>query len=155
MKKEKYSSMAETDIHIDLVVKYLGIIRHQLFVRGCEHDFSKKNSPELEVFDVYTPKLKGTTYGSDEYKLCLTEIKTVLDYHYSCNRHHPEHHKNGINDMNLIDIIEMFCDWFAATKRHADGDIMKSIEINEKRFGISEQLKCILQNTVNTISERI
>jgi hypothetical protein len=41
----------------------------------------------------------------------------------------------------------MFFDWKAATERHADGDIFKSILINEKRFGISEQLVRIMQNT--------
>ena len=31
------------------------------------------------------------TYGSDEYKACLTEMKPALDHHYAANRHHPEH----------------------------------------------------------------
>ena len=42
----------------------------------------------------------------------------------------------------------MICDWYAACKRHADGDIRKSIEINTERFGLSPQLKAILLNTV-------
>ena len=50
--------------------------------------------------------------------------------------------------MNLIDVIEMLCDWKAATMRHADGDIKKSIEINQKRFGYSDELKAILLNTI-------
>ena len=60
-----------------------------------------------------------------------------------------------ISQMNLIDIVEMLCDWLAATKRHDDGDIMKSIEINEKRFRYSGELKQILINTVNCIKEGI
>jgi hypothetical protein len=39
-------------------------------------------------------------------------------------------------------------DWKAATLRHADGDILKSIEINQKRFGYSDDLKEIFKNTV-------
>lgn len=35
----------------------------------------------------------------------------------------------------------------AATERHADGDIMKSIEINKGRFELSEQLCNIMRNT--------
>lgn len=42
----------------------------------------------------------------------------------------------------------MFIDWKAATERHADGDIIKSIEINKNRFKISDQLIKILLNTV-------
>jgi hypothetical protein len=41
----------------------------------------------------------------------------------------------------------MFCDWYAATKWHNDGDLMKSIAINQERFGYSEDLKAILENT--------
>lgn len=53
--------------------------------------------------------------------------------------------------MNLVDIIEMLCDWKAATLRHADGDIYKSIEINQKRFGYSDELKSIFINTIKCI----
>jgi hypothetical protein len=34
----------------------------------------------------------------------------ALKHHYENNRHHPEHFKNNIDDMNLIDLIEMLCD---------------------------------------------
>ena len=50
--------------------------------------------------------------------------------------------------MNLVDLLEMACDWMAAAERHADGDVLKSIEINQKRFGYSDELKRILLNTV-------
>jgi len=53
--------------------------------------------------------------------------------------------------MNLIDVIEMLCDWAAATKRHNDGDIVSSIETNKARFGINDQLAQILLNTVNDL----
>lgn len=53
----------------------------------------------------------------------------------------------GIRGMCLLDVIEMLCDWKAATMRHADGDLAKSIEINQKRFGYSDELKAILANT--------
>lgn len=53
----------------------------------------------------------------------------------------------SIDGMSLLDLVEMFCDWKAATERHADGSIAKSIEINRERFKISEQLTGILRNT--------
>ena len=65
--------------------------------------------------------------------------------------HHPECHKNGINDMNLLDLIEMFCDWKAASERHNDGNIRKSIEINGKRFNMSDQLVKIFENSVEIL----
>jgi hypothetical protein len=47
----------------------------------------------------------------------------------------------------LLDLVEMFCDWKAATERHADGSIEKSIEHNRVRFALGEQLTQILINT--------
>jgi hypothetical protein len=50
--------------------------------------------------------------------------------------------------MNLMDIVEMFCDWKASVKRTKDGDINKSIEINSERFKMSPQLVNIFKNTI-------
>ena len=93
--------------------------------------------------------MAGSTYGSEEYKFFLTELKKTLEHHYKNNRHHPEHFATGIYGMNIIDVVEMFCDWKAATARHNDGDIFKSIEINEKRFGYPKVLSKMLKNTAD------
>jgi hypothetical protein len=116
--------------------------------RITKHDLSKMQQPELPIFDEYSPKLKTTTYGSDEYKQSLKEMKVALDHHYANNRHHPEHFKGGINDMTLVDLVEMLCDWKAATERH-DGDhsLTRSLMVNQDRFGITDQLIGILYNT--------
>jgi len=140
---------AETYKHIRNVEIYLHKIIEGLLGRCENHDTSKLNTPEEEIFEEYTPKLAGTTYGSEEYKTYLKEMRVALDHHYAVNLHHPEHWKNGIKDMNLIDIVEMLCDWKAATMRHNDGDIYKSIEQNQKRFGYSDELKQIFINTVD------
>ena len=151
--KKEVETVMSTQDHIDNVRKYLQKIIDELFNRGAIHDQSKMQRPELSIFTEYTPKLAGSTYGSDEYKQFLNEMRVALEHHYANNRHHPEHFKNGVSGMNLIDIIEMFCDWKAATMRHNDGDMRKSIKINTKRFGLSQQLKSILMNTVNFIEE--
>jgi hypothetical protein len=143
----EYDSKADTLLHIKRVAQLLTEASIELIRRANVHDDSKLESPEKELFDEFTPKLKDCTYGSDEYKGYLKGLKVALDHHYACNSHHPEHYKNGINGFDLFDLIEMFFDWKAATERHADGDIMKSIEINKERFGISDQLAEILNNT--------
>jgi hypothetical protein len=144
----KYDSKADTLLHIKRVNQLMRIAARELIRRAKVHDISKLVSPEKELFDEYTPKLKNCTYGSDEYKGFLKELKVALDHHYKNNSHHPEHYKNGIDGFDLFDLIEMFFDWKAATERHADGDIIKSIEINKKRFDISEQICIIFRNTV-------
>lgn len=143
-----YDSTADTLLHIKRVNQLLTEAASELIRRANVHDNSKLESPEKELFDEFTPKLKGTTYGSEEYKEYLKELKVALDHHYKNNTHHPEHYENGVNGFDLFDLIEMFFDWKAATERHADGDIMKSININKERFGIDEQICDIFKNTV-------
>ena len=144
----------ETQKHIELVRKFIRLFTDKLITRGVEHDKLKMKSPEVEIFTEFTPKLADTTYGSEEYKEFLEQMKPALEHHYANYRHHPEHFINGINDMNLIDLVEMICDWKASTLRHNDGNLLKSIEINAQRFGMSEQLTQILINTAKLFDEQ-
>ncbi len=144
----------ETTKHIEQVRALLQRIIDDLQTRAIRHDQSKLERPEVAIFTEYTPKLAGSTYGSDEYKQFLAEMKPALDHHYAHNSHHPEHYSNGVDGMSLLDVVEMLCDWKAATMRHKDGDIQQSLEINTKRFNMSPQLVSILRNTLPLIEGR-
>jgi len=164
--------------HISRVREYLLEFQERLHKRGQEHDFSKLTEEELPYFEKYAPLLKTCKYGSDEYKKFLEELSPALKHHYVKNRHHPEHftkyvcngcftvyHKerpnrcstcgysqmqeeSDISQMNLIDLVEMLCDWIAAGEQHKDGgNIFRSININQERFGYSDEIKSILINT--------
>lgn len=139
----------ETLSHIRKVQTFINKVIKDLLHRSDNHDSSKLESPEVEFFTEFTDKLSGTTYGSPEYEEMKAKMKPALDHHYSHNRHHPEHFKGGLNEMNLIDLIEMFCDWRASSMRHNDGNIRKSIEINGNRFQMSPQLIKIFENTAD------
>jgi hypothetical protein len=141
----------ETLKHISNVENILKYLSKDIIKRGKDHDKSKLESPEVEGFTKYTPKLATCTYGSDEYKEYLKGLNEALKDHYRVNRHHPEHFRNGIRDMNLIDIIELLADWKSATLRHNNGDLIKSININQDRFDYSNDLKCILLNTAKLL----
>jgi hypothetical protein len=176
---DTYDSTQDTLDHISKVKGYLDKCIINLENRARIHDLSKLESPEKEAFDVMTPKLKISTYGSPEYKEMLKELGVALDHHYQHNSHHPEHFKNNVcticfkrfkqsepinrcnncgnrtfyeecdvSQMSLFDILEMLMDWKAASERHENGDIIKSIEHNKERFGISDQLTNILLATV-------
>jgi hypothetical protein len=140
-------SEIETLRHKERVQFYMNKVVKELIDRATAHDDSKLGIDEIELFDEFTPKLKECTYNSPEYNECLDGLKPALDHHYARNRHHPEHFPNGIKDMNLIDIIEMFCDWKSSSERQLDGNILKSIEVTQKRFGFTNELKDILENT--------
>lgn len=149
---ENYDSTKDTLLHIKRVAQLLTEASAELIRRANVHDNSKLNSPEKEFFDEYTPKLAASTYGSEEYKGYLKELKVGLDHHYENNSHHPEHYPNGVNDYNLFDLIEMFFDWKAAGERHNNGNIFKSIEINKDRFQLSDQTTSILNNTAKYLN---
>lgn len=157
-----YDSETDTKAHILLVKILINKFLTEMQRRSNVHDASKLLSPEKELFDIYTPILKNLKYASEngsqdisqEYKESLLKLKPALDHHYANNSHHPEHYPNGINGFDLFDLVEMFCDWMAATKRTKDGNILNSIQINKKRFNMSDQLVDIFTNTVkhyNTI----
>ena len=137
--------------HIEKVRNYINLIIFNLMGRAEKHDQSKLESPEVELFTEYTPKLAACTYGSEEYNRFKKEMGVALQHHYARNSHHPEHHKNGVNDMTLLDLIEMLADWKAASERHNDGNINKSIEINGTRFEMSPQLIRIFENTAKEL----
>lgn len=143
----------ETQKHIERVRYYIRFITDRLTTRAVKHDQTKLESPEVEIFTEYTPHLADMQYGTDEYKVCLEGMKPALDHHYANSRHHPEHFSKGILDMNLIDIVEMLCDWKAASERQKDGNLLRSIELNAARFGYDDQLKQIFINTAKLLDE--
>ena len=192
--QQELATNAATWDHINTVMRLLASAQIELMRRQFTHDQSKLLPPEVDTFAEFTPKLKGSTYGSEEYKGFLAAMKPALDHHYSHNRHHPEffdsreesksiaghitmakwacknacalpddiygyeqlqsfleqkqaEHQSSVNGMTLFDLLEMFIDWAAACQRHADGDINRSIEINQNRFNLSPQLVEIFKNT--------
>lgn len=151
MNIEKYDSFQDTCAHIKQVQFQMTQVILDLKRRASTHDLSKFESPEREVFDEMTPKLKSSTYGSEEYKGFLAQMKPALDHHYAHNDHHPEHHGNGIYGMSLLELLEMLCDWKAATMRHSDGDLVKSIRINAGRFGYDANMERMLLKTAGQL----
>ncbi len=127
------------------IIRIIDIIdplnKWKLYWRGLKHDNSKYRWGEAKYFAKVIFDLKRLSYGSEEYKKSLEVIKPAIKLHYSKNSHHPEHHKNGFSDMSKLDKLELISDWHAACKRHKDGNIFKSIEINQKRFSYSDKDK--------------
>lgn len=146
------NGMHETLQHIRRVQELLGVVVQNLLYRARVHDTSKLSEPEASVFAKYGPMLKEITYGSQKYKECLKQMQPALEHHYRQNRHHPEYWQgSGIANMSLLDLIEMIVDWKAASERHDNGDINKSITLNQERFGYGDELAAILRRTVGEL----
>jgi hypothetical protein len=161
MTTEEIEFENETRKHQQRVAYFMSLLARKIIKRANTHDASKLQSPERELFCKTTAKLKGLTYGSDEYKKSLEELGPALSHHYSYNGHHPEYFRLNcyetvhgmVGAMDIVDLLEMICDWLAATDRHADGDISKSIQINRKRFNFSDDVVGILEQTVGLVRD--
>lgn len=144
----QYDSRVDTFTHIARVRELMLRAIEQLLRRAHEHDQSKLREPELSVFNEFTPRLAEVEYDSDEYKAALEGMGDGLQHHYKVNRHHPEYFEQGIGEMNLLDLLELLCDWKAAGERHGDGgNLLRSIDQNMDRFGYGEELRQLLRNT--------
>lgn len=155
MTDEQYSrddAMRETLKHVRRVGMLMLDVIERLQRRAMEHDDSKFSSEEFDSFANATPKLRGLTYGSDEYKAALREIGPAVKLHQSRNRHHPEFYGDvTVHGMDLLDLIEMLADWKAAGERHADGNLIDSIQKNKIRFGYDDKFASMLQRTAENL----
>lgn len=139
--------------HIARVRDLLNVAVKMLLDRGDEHDLCKLESPEIEYFAAYNDRLHGSTYGSPEFNATKSLMKPALDHHYANSNHHPEHYPDGVGDMTLIDLLEMFIDWKASSERHLNGNILMSIEVNAHRFDMGSMLRRIFENTAREFDQ--
>ena len=132
-------------------VRRVGILMNQcianLMHRVVVHDASKFDVQEFDSVAEATKNLHSLTFGSKEHTDQLAMLDKWISIHYSKNSHHPQYYENGIDGMDLLDLVEMLSDWKAATERHHDGNLDKSFNINRGKFNISPQLESILRNT--------
>ena len=138
---------------------YLTKFSLRLLWRALVHDLSKFSHKEAEHFSKVILKMKDTKYNSPEYWALMDQLQPALQHHYRNNPHHPEKWIDGIYGMELIDLVEMAYDWVAATKRHATGNPIISVQSNAKRFNYSAgedgELMSILANTFYRMGYRV
>ena len=138
--------------HIARVNDLLIAAAAELCVRGRDHDKSKFEEVEIgpltemqKVIDREGP----APYQSAEYKRRTAILKPMLEHHYQHNSHHPEHYEDGVNGMDLFDVLEMFFDWKAASERGEDP--VMNISVACERFRVSPQLQRIFENTADRL----
>lgn len=151
-RSENYLNILETRKktlgHINHTKKYISTIIKELESRAKSHDNSALYSPEIDVFAEYTEgSSQDFIYGNcREYS---DETTQVLKQHYEKNPHHIESYENGIQDMTLIDLMIMLCDWTAlfSKSKKRDKEIIEFIKQNKDKYGFSDEVMQILINT--------
>lgn len=136
--------------HIQYIREDILKIIHKLYERALNHDNSKWSDAERPFYEKSNEiELENMTSYKTILEATRDIVQPALDNHYKLNRHHPEHHKNGINDMNLIDIVEMVCDWHSSAKTRG---LPLDVNYNVQRFNISPQLEQIIKNTIDFLN---
>lgn len=143
--------MSETiNNHRKRVFDYMSTISKEVMRRGNEHDLSKYEKEEYPVYEQFTAEFAKHPFGSEGYNKIKEAMASAIQHHYQHNRHHPEHFPDGIEGMNLVDLLEMICDWKSATQNHPEtpGDMGKSLQVAIQKYNISPQLAKVLYNTM-------
>lgn len=120
-----------------------------LLCRADQHDLSKFSPQEIgPLADMQ--RLIDTEgqapYGSAEYKRRTDLLGPMTAHHYAHNSHHPEHFADGVAGMDILDIVEMLCDWKAASTRGGENAI--GLTHSLERFGITGQMASVIRNTL-------
>lgn len=133
LKKDKYfynnddlisRILSNTTVVIPIAVQYgksieeetLNILVQKLSEKIIKHDNSKIDYlPEFNLYKNVVFKLKGLEYGTKEHTEAKQELDRGFEIHCMNNRHHSEHfYLDGVQGMNMYDVIEMILDWCSA-----------------------------------------
>ncbi|RWP29888.1 DUF5662 family protein [Mesorhizobium sp.] len=155
------TAVEATRKHIAQVRQLLGMFAAEMIRRGDVHDASKFDPIEMgpleamqEIIDRDGPALPG----SEEYKRRTDMLGPMIAHHRMANSHHPEFYEfeyggdcmNGVNGMDLFDLVEMFFDWRAANLDRDAGAPM-SLSYSIEKYKIDPMLASILRNTAERL----
>lgn len=139
-----------TNNHIELVQNNIYLwqeneeynnIFHELTLRAANHDQSKFSEPELTPYIWLNWNYHCTTNnipfelprGMDQ------KIRDAKFHHVYNNRHHPEWHLDP-NEMTIVDLIEMVCDWKAVGQEFGEKSLVGYADrVLGKRFNFSQK----------------
>jgi hypothetical protein len=144
----QYDSMPQTAYHIRDVRILMKEIANTLIRNAYRHDNSKLSGIEKECLDKAGAQ-ERVEDQSEARKARMAILRPMIEHHYAHNSHHPEHYPDGVNGMDLLDLIEMLCDWKAAAdERDTEGfNIDRSLANAPERWDLQPQLATILRNT--------
>lgn len=131
-------TLATTLRHRELVRLALRRVAVQLEQRGLLHDLSKWSEDELSGFVRINRVAREHAYGSEEYRASMRREEETIRLHYSRNSHHPEYH-DDIRQMGVLDLLEMVCDWWAASITYGKISLADSLEVHRERFDFSPE----------------
>lgn len=136
--------------HIARVQAWLFHFAQALFERGSAHDASKLEEPEISGWTQMDLEPRYP-YGSPEYEAKKARYNWLFKEHYSKNKHHPEYfeiHNNKATEMDLMDLLELLCDWLGYKKSIRYTEASALVDQQCERYGFSDEIHDLLLNTL-------
>lgn len=118
-----------------------------LMDRGEKHDNSKLQEPEFSYWCKMDEEPRYR-YGTKEYKDKIERYRPLFEIHWKANRHHPEYFNYHFDDVDLIDLIEMLCDWLSYRDKLSYTEASDLVHQQCQRYGFSEEKEFLLLNTL-------
>lgn len=143
-------STATTLKHIRRVNELLIDEATDLLRRAKVHDESKFSDVEksrLDQMEALIEREGQAAFGTEEYKHRTEMLGPMVEHHRRNNDHHPEFHPDGVSGMDLVQLLEMFCDWKAASERGEESAM--NLTFACEKYEVSDQLKNIFIATAN------
>jgi hypothetical protein len=134
--------------HKESIAIWLAKFCAELAYRNATHDNSKYSEEEFGIQAACVDDFEKYEFNSPEELKLREKLLPGTTIHRKRNRHHPEHFENGIDGMNLIDLLEMIGDWKSASERVKGDSLRKSVPILKEKYNISPQLLKIIENTL-------
>jgi hypothetical protein len=141
-----------TQAHIERVRRCLALLAEvtpfgaELLERAKVHDASKYGPEERVPYIWLTEQHRRRRVGEPfDYPPGVAEaVRRAVDHHLTSNRHHPEFHASP-DDMTVVDLAEMICDWTAMAQEF-DEHGRSARDWADKTLG-----KRLLLNAANTV----
>lgn len=148
MTNDERTNLALVLKHKEEVVVAMAKFAAEISYRAGVHDNSKFSADEFDINSEHVQHFNKYDFDTAEEKNLRELVGPAIIAHRKRNRHHPEHFENGIDGMNLIDLLEMLCDWQSASKRAKGDSLRKGLPILKEKYNISPQLLKIIENTL-------
>ena len=143
--------------HNDKVMNLTKMLANQAIYNSKKHDDDKLKKGVVKVWARFQIiDHRKIPFGSQEYIKLLDQLNVnkIRDKHKKESYHHPEHYKNDFKKTNLVILLEIISDWYAAnTYRPSAVSKKQMFDVLQKKYKFSNELRSILSNTYEMLKE--
>jgi len=138
---------------------YLNTSHQVLAQRAQAHDLSKRSPLESRAYTYLDWRFYCQAQQlSINYPTAIEQaINQGWQQHLHNNRHHPEFHLD-CNQMSMLDLIEMVCDWTAISQelQQGNGSCKNWAKENiDKKWKFNERTKQLIFTIIDELDKRL